>query len=75
MQLCTRAQLHACLSILLRSLQALLNIISNPVNSTVPITAEVMKAAGVYDPRKARPRSSSPHIAQSLWQTTLACQL
>ena len=27
-------------------------IISNPVNSTVPITAEVMKAAGVYDKRK-----------------------
>ena len=27
-------------------------IISNPVNSTVPITAEVFKAAGVYDKRK-----------------------
>ena len=33
-------------------LQAILAIISNPVNSTVPITAEVMKAAGVYDKRK-----------------------
>lgn len=31
---------------------AIVNIISNPVNSTVPITAEVLKAAGVYDPRK-----------------------
>lgn len=31
---------------------AIVNIISNPVNSTVPITAEVMKKAGVYDPRK-----------------------
>jgi malate dehydrogenase len=31
---------------------AVINIISNPVNSTVPITAEVLKAAGVYDPRK-----------------------
>jgi len=27
-------------------------IIANPVNSTVPITAEVFKAAGVYDPKK-----------------------
>jgi len=27
-------------------------IISNPVNSTVPIFAETLKAAGVYDPRK-----------------------
>jgi malate dehydrogenase len=31
---------------------AIVTIISNPVNSTVPITAEVLKAAGVYDPRK-----------------------
>lgn len=27
-------------------------IISNPVNSTVPITAEVLKKAGVYNPRR-----------------------
>lgn len=27
-------------------------IISNPVNSTVPITAEVLKLKGVYDPRR-----------------------
>lgn len=27
-------------------------MISNPVNSTVPIAAEVMKKHGVYDPRK-----------------------
>mmetsp|Transcript_23178 Transcript_23178/g.41171 ORF Transcript_23178/g.41171 Transcript_23178/m.41171 type:complete len:338 (-) Transcript_23178:186-1199(-) len=27
-------------------------IISNPVNSTVPIAAEVLKAAGKYDPKK-----------------------
>ena len=33
-------------------MQAVIAIISNPVNSTVPITAEVMKAAGVYDKRK-----------------------
>lgn len=31
---------------------ALLNIITNPVNSTVPIAAEVLKAAGVFDPAK-----------------------
>lgn len=31
---------------------AIINIISNPVNSTVPIAAETLKAAGVYDPRK-----------------------
>ena len=33
-------------------LQAILNIISNPVNSTVPIAAEVLKKAGVYQPNK-----------------------
>ncbi len=32
--------------------QAHLLIISNPVNSTVPIVAEVMKRHNVYDPRK-----------------------
>ena len=32
--------------------QAIINIISNPVNSTVPIAAETLKAAGVYDPKK-----------------------
>lgn len=31
---------------------ALINIISNPVNSTVPIAAEVLKLKGVYDPKK-----------------------
>ena len=31
---------------------AVLNVISNPVNSTVPIAAEVLKDAGVYDPRR-----------------------
>eukprot|EP00887_Chlorella_sp_A99_P002526 scaffold6.g2526.t1 len=31
---------------------ALLNIISNPVNSTVPIAAEVLKRVGTYDPRR-----------------------
>ncbi|KAJ3677383.1 hypothetical protein LUZ60_003107 [Juncus effusus] len=31
---------------------ALIHIISNPVNSTVPIAAEVLKQKGVFDPRK-----------------------
>ncbi|KAJ3009466.1 UNVERIFIED_CONTAM: malate DEHYDROGENASE, NAD-dependent [Siphonaria sp. JEL0065] len=31
---------------------ALIGVISNPVNSTVPIFAEVLKKAGVFDPRK-----------------------
>lgn len=31
---------------------ALINVISNPVNSTVPIAAEVLKKAGVYDKKK-----------------------
>jgi malate dehydrogenase len=31
---------------------ALLNIISNPVNSTVPIAAEVLRKLGVYDERR-----------------------
>lgn len=29
-----------------------MNMISNPVNSTVPIAAEVFKKAGTYDERK-----------------------
>lgn len=32
--------------------RALVNIISNPVNSTVPIAAEVFKKAGTYDSRR-----------------------
>ncbi|XP_033116230.1 malate dehydrogenase, mitochondrial-like [Anneissia japonica] len=32
--------------------KAMIGIISNPVNSTVPITSEVFKAAGVYDPNR-----------------------
>lgn len=32
--------------------KALIGIIANPVNSTVPIAAEVLKKAGVFDPRK-----------------------
>lgn len=32
--------------------KAIINVISNPVNSTVPIAAEVFKKAGTYDPRR-----------------------
>lgn len=32
--------------------KALIGIISNPVNSTVPIAAEVFKQAGVFDPNR-----------------------
>ena len=31
---------------------AIVNLISNPVNSTVAIAAEVFKKAGTYDPKK-----------------------
>lgn len=32
--------------------RAMIAIIANPVNSTVPIAAEVLKKAGVYDPKR-----------------------
>lgn len=32
--------------------KAMILIISNPVNSTVPIAAEVLKKAGVFDPKR-----------------------
>ena len=32
--------------------EAYILVISNPVNSTVPIAAEVLKAAGVFNPKK-----------------------
>ena len=31
---------------------AIVNLISNPVNSTVPIAAEVFKKAGTFDPKR-----------------------
>jgi malate dehydrogenase len=37
---------------LMAVVQALLNIISNPVNSTVPIAAETLKRLGVYDEKR-----------------------
>ncbi|CAL1380978.1 unnamed protein product [Linum trigynum] len=41
-----------CEAIAKCSPQAIVNIISNPVNSTVPIAVEVFKKAGTYDPRR-----------------------
>jgi len=32
--------------------EAIIAVVSNPVNSTVPIAAEVLKKHGVYDPKK-----------------------
>jgi malate dehydrogenase len=32
--------------------KAFVLVISNPVNSTVPICAEVLKKKGVYDPKR-----------------------
>jgi hypothetical protein len=55
--------------------QAVLEIITNPVNSTVPIAAEVLKSMGAYDPKKAssrrRERASDVH---ALHVGPLACQ-
>ncbi|KAK9267950.1 hypothetical protein L1049_010387 [Liquidambar formosana] len=41
-----------CIAIAKYCPNALVNMISNPVNSTVPIAAEVFKKAGTYDERK-----------------------
>lgn len=32
--------------------KAVVNLISNPVNSTVPIAAEIFKRVGTYDPKR-----------------------
>lgn len=41
-----------CLGIAKCCPKAIVNLISNPVNSTVPIAAEVFKKAGTFDPRR-----------------------
>ncbi|PON98408.1 Malate dehydrogenase [Trema orientale] len=41
-----------CLAIAKYSPNAIVNMISNPVNSTVPIAAEVFRKAGTYDEKK-----------------------
>lgn len=40
---------HTCGSVCPK---AVLCIITNPVNSTVPIAAEILKRAGAYDPKR-----------------------
>lgn len=53
-----------CVAIAEHCPDAIINIISNPVNSTVPICAEVLKKAGVYNPKKVRAQRHWP--AQTL---------
>lgn len=48
----TECPLPMTLMNMMLALQALVNMISNPVNSTVPIAAEVFKQYGTYDPKK-----------------------
>ncbi|CAO2836217.1 unnamed protein product [Amaranthus hypochondriacus] len=43
---------NLCLAVAKYCPNALVNMISNPVNSTVPIASEVFKKAGTYDPKK-----------------------
>lgn len=43
---------NLCQAIAKHCSHALVNMISNPVNSTVPIAAEVFKKAGTYDPKR-----------------------
>lgn len=45
--------------------RAIVNIISNPVNSTVPIAAEVLKQAGVYDARRLFGSHSSARLLRA----------
>jgi hypothetical protein len=45
---------RSLLTVLPRSCpKALVLVISNPVNSTVPIAAEILKKSGVYDPKRS----------------------
>jgi len=44
--------MNVCEAIAKACPRALVNIISNPVNSTVPIAAEVFKKAGMFDARR-----------------------
>ncbi|MBA0795334.1 hypothetical protein Gohar_006205 [Gossypium harknessii] len=46
------SRVYVLLLLSIAPLTALVNMISNPVNSTVPIAAEVFKKAGTYDEKK-----------------------
>jgi hypothetical protein len=52
-------------------LQAVLNIISNPVNSTVPIAAEALKRMGVYDKRKLLGVTTLDVVRRGAWAALL----
>ncbi|MCO5560784.1 hypothetical protein L7F22_014404 [Adiantum nelumboides] len=43
---------NLCTAVAKHCPEAVINMISNPVNSTVPIAAEVFKKANTYDPKK-----------------------
>ena len=48
--------------------KAFILVISNPVNSTVPIVSEVLKKHGVYDPKRY---AKSPRISRQLLSLNL----
>lgn len=52
--------------------KAFVGIISNPVNSTVPISAEVLKKAGVYDPKRLAGVTSLDVVRASTFVAGLA---
>ncbi|KAK4703768.1 malate dehydrogenase, partial [Phenoliferia sp. Uapishka_3] len=51
---------------------ARIGIIANPVNSTVPIFAEVFKAAGVYDPKRLFGVTTLDVVRSSAFLSTMA---
>ncbi|RVX23946.1 Malate dehydrogenase, glyoxysomal [Vitis vinifera] len=55
---------------------AIVNLISNPVNSTVPIAAEVFKKAGTFDPKRLLGVTMLDVVrANTLWYARLPCCL
>lgn len=53
----------------------MIGIIANPVNSTVAITAEVFKAAGVYDPKRLFGVTTLDVVRSSAFLSTIASTL
>ena len=51
--------------------KALILVISNPVNSTVPIVAEVLKKHGVFDPKRYHQTPALSHIDYRLTKPIL----
>jgi malate dehydrogenase len=54
---------------------AIINIISNPVNSTVPIAAEVLKIAGVYNPKRLFGVTTLDVVRANTFVVNLICLL